>query len=92
MKRHWIYPCILGAAWSADSSVQFESGKSPGFREILGTYAANMEELVEALNLMCERSVDVTSWVESISLECSVEAFHRMAIPSDGNLKAVFVS
>ena len=60
-------------------------------KQVLGTYAAKKEELAQALDLMRNLQVDVTSWVESVPLERSVEAFHRMANPSDRDLKAVFI-
>jgi len=60
-------------------------------KQVLGTYAAKKEELTQALELMRNFQVDVTSWVEVVPLDCSVEAFHRMASPSDCDLKAVFL-
>jgi len=60
-------------------------------KQVLGTYAAKKEELAQALDLMRNGRVDVISWVESVPLERSVEAFQRMANPSDRDLKAVFI-
>lgn len=60
-------------------------------KQVFGTYAAKKEELAEALELMRTGQVDVTSWTESIPLDDSVEAFHRMLRPGPTDLKAVFV-
>lgn len=60
-------------------------------KQIFGTYAAKMEELAEALELMRSGRVDVTSWTETVPLEHAVPAFQRMLAPSDSDLKAVFI-
>ena len=60
-------------------------------KQIFGTYAAKLEELAEALQLMRGGRVDVTSWTETVPLAQAVPAFHRMATPGDRDLKAVFV-
>jgi L-iditol 2-dehydrogenase len=60
-------------------------------KQIFGTYAAKIEELAEALELMRSGRVDVTSWTETVPLDQAVSAFHRMLAPSDSDLKAVFI-
>jgi L-iditol 2-dehydrogenase len=60
-------------------------------KQVLGTYSAKMEELVQALDLMREGKVDVTSWTDTFPLEASVEAFCRMLKPGDHDIKAVIV-
>jgi threonine dehydrogenase-like Zn-dependent dehydrogenase len=60
-------------------------------KQVLGTYAAKMEELVQALELMRQKKVDVTSWTEVGPLEESVPLFYRMLKPGDGALKAVIM-
>ena len=60
-------------------------------KQVLGTYAAKKEDLAEALELMRNGKVDVTSWTETVPLEASVEAFFRMLKPGERDLKAVIV-
>jgi D-arabinose 1-dehydrogenase-like Zn-dependent alcohol dehydrogenase len=60
-------------------------------KQIFGTYAAKIEELGEALELMRSGRVDGTSWTETVPLEHAVPALHRMLAPSDNDLKAVFI-
>ena len=59
-------------------------------RHVLGTYAATQAELAEAVALMAEGRVDVTSWPEVVPLADGVEAFHRMRAARGADLKAVF--
>ena len=59
-------------------------------KQVIGTYSARLEELTEAINLMRDGRVDVTSWVETVPLENSVDAFLRMLNPGDSDIKAVF--
>ena len=51
-------------------------------KHVLGTYAAKMEELEQALELMSNGSVDVASWVAIATLNNGVGLFHQML---DGN-------
>ncbi len=60
-------------------------------KQVLGTYAAKKEELQQALDLMRDGKVDVTSWTEAAPLEAAVEIFYRMLKPTDRDLKAVIV-
>ena len=60
-------------------------------KQVLGTYSAKKEELMQALDLMRSGAVDVSSWVESIPLDESPAAFRRMMNPGDKDLKAVFI-
>lgn len=74
------------------NAMEFDSyGVTLPEKQILGTYAAKIGELAEALELMKTGRVDVTSWTESIPLADAVPAFHRMLNPGDHDLKAVFV-
>jgi hypothetical protein len=74
------------------NTMEFDSyGVTLPEKQIFGTYAAKIEELGEALQLMQSGKVDVTSWTETVPLEQSVSAFHRMLAPSDRDLKAVFI-
>jgi threonine dehydrogenase-like Zn-dependent dehydrogenase len=60
-------------------------------KQVLGTYAAKKEELQQALDLMRDGKVDVTSWTETTPLETSIDVFYRMLKPGDRDLKAVIV-
>jgi L-iditol 2-dehydrogenase len=60
-------------------------------KQVLGTYAAKKDELVQALDLMKSGQVDVTSWTEKVSLDQSIATFHRMLNPGDHDLKAVVI-
>jgi threonine dehydrogenase-like Zn-dependent dehydrogenase len=60
-------------------------------RQVLGTYAATLQELEQALDLMSRGVVDVTSWVQTFTLDESVGAFNRMLAARGADLKAVFV-
>jgi len=74
------------------NAMEFESyGVTLPEKQILGTYAAKIEELAEALQLMQAGRVDVLSWTETVPLAQAVPAFHRMLNPGDRDLKAVFV-
>lgn len=58
-------------------------------KTIIGTYAAKLAELSEALGLMAGGQVDVASWVEVFPLERGVEAFGRMLAAGAGDIKGV---
>ena len=58
-------------------------------KQVFGTYAAKIEELRQALDLMASRKVDALTWVQRFPLKDSVEAFHRMLAAKGADLKAV---
>ena len=58
-------------------------------KQVLGTYAAKLEELRLALELMATGKVDALSWVQSFPLTEGVEAFQRMLAAKGSDLKAV---
>ena len=58
-------------------------------KQVFGTYAAKIDELREAVDLMARKKVDVTSWTDVVPLDQSVEVFHRMLRPGDRDIKAV---
>jgi len=58
-------------------------------KQVLGTYAAKIEELQQALGLMASGRVDAQSWVQRFSLADSVTAFQRMLAAKGADLKAV---
>ncbi len=58
-------------------------------KQVLGTYAAKIEELRQALDLMAAGKVDALSWVQRFALKDAVPAFHRMLAAKGADLKAV---
>lgn len=58
-------------------------------KQVLGTYAATIEELQQALELMASGKVDALSWVQRFSLEDGVTAFKRMLAAKGNDIKAV---
>lgn len=58
-------------------------------KQVLGTYAAKLDELRLALDLMATGKVDALSWVQSFPLTEGVEAFQRMLAAKGSDLKAV---
>lgn len=58
-------------------------------KQIIGSYAASIEELQHALDLMSEGKVDAHSWVQRFSLDDGVEAFGRMLAAKGNDIKAV---
>jgi threonine dehydrogenase-like Zn-dependent dehydrogenase len=58
-------------------------------KQVLGTYAATIEELQQALDLMSTGKVDALSWVQRFSLEDGVTAFQRMLAAKGADIKAV---
>lgn len=58
-------------------------------KQVLGTYAAKIEDLRTALDLMSSGKVDAQSWVQKFPLADGVEAFHRMLSAKGTDIKAV---
>jgi len=58
-------------------------------KHVLGTYAAKMGELKQALDLMSNGSVEVDSWVSTATLDGGVEIFHRMLEAKGKDIKGV---
>ena len=58
-------------------------------KQVLGTYAAKIEELQHALELMASGKVDALTWVQRFPLEQGVEAFQRMVAAKGNDIKAV---
>lgn len=58
-------------------------------KQVLGTYAATIEELRQALELMSSGKVDALSWVKRFTLEEGVTAFQRMLAAKGADIKAV---
>lgn len=58
-------------------------------KQVLGTYAASIGELQQALDLMASGKVDALSWVQRFALEDGVTAFQRMVAAKGRDIKAV---
>lgn len=58
-------------------------------KQVFGTYAAKIEELRHALELMADGRVDALSWVQRFPLSESVHAFERMLAGKGNDIKAV---
>ncbi|QYM78688.1 alcohol dehydrogenase catalytic domain-containing protein [Horticoccus luteus] len=58
-------------------------------RQVLGTYAAKIEELQQALDLMAAGKVDALSWVQRFPLEDGVTGFHRALAAKGNDIKVV---
>lgn len=58
-------------------------------KQVFGTYAAKIEELRHALDLMASGRVDAQTWVQRFALRDAVPAFHRMLAAQGADLKAV---
>jgi threonine dehydrogenase-like Zn-dependent dehydrogenase len=58
-------------------------------KQVFGTYAAKIEDLRTALDLMSSGKVDAQSWVQKFPLADGVEAFHRMLSAKGTDIKAV---
>ncbi len=58
-------------------------------KQVLGTYAAKLDELRLALDLMASGKVDALSWMQSFPLSAGVEAFQRMLAAKGSDIKAV---
>ena len=60
-------------------------------KQVLGSYAATMQQMRKALDLMASGQVETASWVERFPIERGVEAFERMLKPKNRDIKAVIV-
>ena len=58
-------------------------------KQVLGTYAAKLEELRHALDLMASGQVDALTWVQRFPLADGVTAFRRMLAAQGNDIKAV---
>jgi threonine dehydrogenase-like Zn-dependent dehydrogenase len=60
-------------------------------KTIYGSYAATVDELTHAVELMSAGKVDAESWVQTFPLLEGVEAFHRMLNAKGNDIKAVLL-
>lgn len=58
-------------------------------KRVFGTYAAKLDEMQTALELMASGRVNVSGWPEVFPLERGVEAFTRMLAAKGDDIKAV---
>jgi threonine dehydrogenase-like Zn-dependent dehydrogenase len=58
-------------------------------KRVFGTYAAKLDDMQTALDLMASGQVDVTGWPEVFPLDRGVEAFTRMLAAKGTDIKAV---
>ena len=58
-------------------------------KQVLGTYAAKIDELQTALDLMSSGRIDPRSWVQRFPLTEGVNAFQRMLAAKCADIKAV---
>lgn len=73
-----------------ENTITFDSyGITLPERQVLGTYAATIGELRQALELMSSGKVDALSWVQRFPLEDGVTAFRRMLAAKGNDIKAV---
>lgn len=73
-----------------ENTITFDSyGITLPEKQVFGTYAATIEELAQALELMAAGKVDALSWVQRFSLEEGVTAFQRMLAAKGADIKAV---
>ncbi len=73
-----------------ENTITFDSyGITLPERTVYGSYAATIEELQQALDLMAAGKVDALSWVQRFPLEEGVTAFRRMLAAKGADIKAV---
>ena len=60
-------------------------------KQVLGSYAATMDDMRKALSLMAGGDVDPLPWVQRFPIERGVEAFERMLAARGDDVKAVIV-
>jgi L-iditol 2-dehydrogenase len=60
-------------------------------KTIYGSYAASLQELGQAVELMRSGKVDVESWVQTFPIRNGVDAFHRMLAGKGKDIKAVLL-
>jgi threonine dehydrogenase-like Zn-dependent dehydrogenase len=58
-------------------------------KQVLGSYAATMDDMRTALGLMAGGKVDPLPWVQRFPIDRGVEAFDRMLAASGDDVKAV---
>jgi L-iditol 2-dehydrogenase len=62
-----------------------------GERRVQGSYAASLDELKTAVDLLASGQVDGASWIKTFPLIEGVEAFYRMLAAQGDDIKAVLL-
>ncbi|MEO9023086.1 MAG: alcohol dehydrogenase catalytic domain-containing protein [Ginsengibacter sp.] len=60
-------------------------------KKVMGSYAANLDDISSALQLMADQKVDVTSWVNYYSLQDGEKAFRNMMLAEGTHIKSVLL-
>jgi L-iditol 2-dehydrogenase len=60
-------------------------------RRVQGSYAATLDELKVAVDLLASGQVDGSSWIKTFPLVEGVEAFRRMLSAHGDNIKGVLL-
>lgn len=60
-------------------------------RRVQGSYAASLDELKVAVDLLASGRIDGTSWIKTFPLEDGVEAFRSMLAARGDNIKGVLM-
>jgi threonine dehydrogenase-like Zn-dependent dehydrogenase len=60
-------------------------------KRVQGSYAATLEELKVAVDLLASGQVDGSSWIKTFPLERGVEAFHSMLAAQGDDIKGVLL-
>jgi threonine dehydrogenase-like Zn-dependent dehydrogenase len=75
-----------------ENTISFDSAEvTLGERCVQGSYAATMEELELAVDLLARGRVDGSSWTHKFPLADGVTAFQRMLAAQGGDIKAVLI-
>lgn len=75
-----------------ENTIPFDSfDVTLGERTVQGSYAASLEELELAVDLLARGRVDGASWIKTFPLEEGVQAFERMLKPKADDIKAVLM-
>lgn len=60
-------------------------------KKVMGSYAANLDDISLALQLMADQKVDVVSWVNYYSLQEGEKAFRDMMLAEGSHIKSVLL-
>jgi threonine dehydrogenase-like Zn-dependent dehydrogenase len=60
-------------------------------KTVYGSYAASLEELRQAVDLLASGAIKTNGWVQSFALEDGVDAFRRMLAGKGEDIKAVLI-
>lgn len=61
-------------------------------KQVIGTYSAGFDDYKTTIQLMKDKQVDVSSWVDCFNLDQGVHAFNRMLEARGKDIKAVFIN